>query len=219
MAFHMKTQKMKVLCKWIGIGSGDEWELEKVWDNVCVGQLDEIGKKPNREWHPVNYSCQDNICVAVVENVNTVLVRHIIDWSHLDDYVWSQQVVWSGSFLDCHRILQLLESDSRVTNSIEMRTKRFDLNLHLRQPYIVHRRNYPVVATIAVVDSFPTIVIPVGTGDGDGEVDISLCPVCQYMLFEHNETIRLPCNHRFQLKVPCVRLKGRDREFWLNVFD
>ena len=39
-----------VVFRRIGRRNGDGWELENIWDNVCVRQLDDIGQKPNYEW-------------------------------------------------------------------------------------------------------------------------------------------------------------------------
>ena len=88
------------------------WELENVWDNVNIRQLDDIGQKPNCEWLLPNDS-DDNIQAAMAENENVVLVRIIFDWSREDGNVFSKQVVWSGSFADCRHVMQLLENEQQ----------------------------------------------------------------------------------------------------------
>ena len=107
------------------------WELENVWDNVSVRRLDDIGQKAIYEWRPPNYSGQTNMEAAMAENMNIVLLRMIIDWSRPDGNVCSQQVVWSGTFPNYRRVLQLLENDD--SNCIEVRVDRFDLHPHFRQ--------------------------------------------------------------------------------------
>ena len=136
--------------------NGYTWKLENVWDNVSIHRLNEIGQKARYEWYPVKYSGPRNICVAMAEDANVVLARTIIDWSRLDGSVWSQQIVWSGSFADCRRVLQLLEDNS---NSIQLRGDRFDLHRHLRKQYIARHDSCPTAAAMAAVESCRRVII------------------------------------------------------------
>lgn len=185
-----------VVFRWIELENGGEWELENIWDNVYARQLDDIGQKPTCEWHTVNYGGKRNIEAAMAENANIVLLRTIFDWSRPDGNVWSEQIVWSGSFADCHRVQQLLEDNS---NSIQLRGERFDVNPHLRGQYIARHPTHPIAAAIAAVASCSTVIISdefVSIDDADG--DSLLCAICQETLsVGEDEAKQLPCNHLF----------------------
>jgi hypothetical protein len=75
----------------------------------------------------------------MTENIDTLLLRGIFDWSRPDGNVWSQQIVWSGSFADSQRLVQLMEVNSP---SIEVRIQHFDLHTHLRELFIARHANY-----------------------------------------------------------------------------
>lgn len=180
-----------VAFRWIERDNGDEWELENISDNVSVRQLDDIGQKPNSEWHTVSYSGKRNIQAAMAENANIVLLRVIFDWSHLNGNVSSHQIVWSGNFADCHRVLQLFEDN--FGDSIQLRGERFDLHPHLREQYLARHRSHPLAAAVAAIGSSPTVMV---TDDGEG--DRLLCAIFQETLSVGEDNAKqLPCNHLF----------------------
>ena len=64
-----------------------------------------------------------------------------------------KKVVWSGSFREGHRVLQLLEEDS-----IQLRAEEFDLHVHLRERFIPLHRTYHVTAAMAATYMCPISV-------------------------------------------------------------
>jgi len=128
----------------------------------------------------------------MAEKINIILLQIIIDWGCLDGNVWSHQVVWSGSFADCNRVLQLLHKDSNTTNSIQLRVEHFDLDLNFRDRFIALYRNYPLVVSMTIVSSSKTITI-----EDDDEGDTLICAICHETLSTEWETKQLPCSHLF----------------------
>ena len=185
-----------VVFRWIETENGDEWKLENVWDNVYIHQLDDIGKEADYEWHPLNYHGEKDIQAAMAENMNIILQRTIIDWSRLDGNVWSQQIVWSGSFTDFHRILEPSEDNSNSLNLIIVIGQHFVLHPHLREQYIArHGTSHPTAAAIAAVDSSPKVIIQVEMMQTEG--DRLICAICHDVLSNGEDAKQLPCNHLF----------------------
>ena len=115
----------------------------------------------------------------MAENRNLVLVRTIIDWSRPDGNVWSEQFVWSGSFADSERLVQLMEVDPP---SIEVRAQHFDLHPHLKEQFITLHDTHPIAAAISVIDSSPTVVIS-EEQIGKDENEELLCAICRDAFF------------------------------------
>lgn len=145
------------------------------------------------EWHPVNYHGENDIQAAMAENMNIILQRTIIGWSRLVGNVWSQQIVWSGSFTDFHGILEPSQDNSNNLNLIIFIGQHFFLHPHLREQYIAcYGTSHPTAVAIAAVDSSPRVIIQVEMMQMEG--DRLLCEICRDVLSNGEDAKQLPCN-------------------------
>jgi len=145
----------------------DFWRLESVWDNVDISRLDETGMNQNLA----------ATRTAMAENVNVVLLRHIFDYNR---GALSLQIVWSGGFADCDRLLQLL--NTHTPGSIQFIRQSFNITAQLR----------PTAEEI--LEDMPTVIVDHAIY-GDGEE--LLCAVCTDPISIGNPAKQLPCNHLF----------------------
>jgi hypothetical protein len=178
----------------------DEWELDDIWDNVDIRRLDDIQFAGNYVLHidqPDDDGEDVDVRTAMIENPNVVLLRTTVDWSREDGNVWSQRVVWTGSFTECQRLVQLFdEANSNSPSSIQVRSEHFDLHLELRRQFIYLHHAHPMAATISAVESSPTVFISeeiVGTDNREGFI----CAICHEPLPIGEPAKQLPCNHIF----------------------
>jgi hypothetical protein len=158
-------------------GNGDEWDFESSRENMDIADLDKIGLENDASNHGIYNDDQNDLKIAMTENIDTLLLRGIFDWSRLDGNVWSQQIVWSGSFANSQWLVQLMEVNSP---SIEVRTQHFDIHIHLRELFIARHASHPITAAISAVESWPTIIISkeqVYKGENEG----LMCAICHDM--------------------------------------
>jgi len=134
------------------------WRLASVWDNIDISRLDDTGMEQNR--------------TAMAENVNVVLLRHIFDW---DRRVFSLQIVWSGCFAECDRLLQLMNNPE--CNSIQ---------------FISDFRPITNSRVQVILEDTPTVIVD-HTIYGDG----LLCAICTDPISIGKPAKQLPCNHLF----------------------
>jgi hypothetical protein len=172
-------------------GNGDEWDFESSRENMDIADLDKVGLADDASNHGIYNDDQNDLKIAMTENIDTVLLRGIFDWSRPDGNVWSQQIVWNGSFADSQRLVQLMEVNSP---SIEVRTQHFDLHTHLRELFIARHASHPIAAAISAVESSPTVIISeeqVRKGENEG----LMCAICHDMFSIGESVKQLRCSH------------------------
>jgi len=182
--------------------NGNQWWVESTWESVDIFNLDEILHSGEYEWHPLNYIGDPNfVKIAMIQDDNIVLFRNIVDWSRSDGDVLSQQIVWSGNFENCRRILQVLQENSDTCNSLTLLRESFHLHPELRAQYIMLHSIHPLVATIAAVNSCRNVYISQELQDTrDGDSDRLLCAICHEVLSTGEPATELRCNHIFHLR-------------------
>lgn len=188
---------------WGGVRSnGNQWRVESTWESVDIFNLDEILHSTEYEWHPLNYIGGPNfVKIAMIQDDNIVLFRNIVDWSRSGGDVLSQQIVWSGNFENCRRILQVLQENSDTCNSLTLLWESFHLHPELRAQYIMLHSIHPLVATIAAVNSCRNGYISQELQDTrDGDSDRLLCAICHEVLSTGEPATELRCNHIFHLR-------------------
>ena len=173
----------------------DYWELEDIWDSVNVSRLDDIPRGENVEYH-LNF--ENDIKSAMAENINIVLKRTIIDWSRQDGNVICAQIVWSGGFMECQRIVELIDQFNNNTRSIQIRTEDFSFHPQLRGQFISCHQTNPLVASIAAIDSSPKVTIDEGLAEAsDNDEKGFFCAICHDMIMLGCSATQLPCKHLF----------------------
>ena len=132
------------------------------------------------------------------ENIS-VWWRMIKDWNRPDGNVLSIQILWSGSFSDSERGLQLLH-DVNSSNAVQIICEQLSLHPQLREQYIARHGTNRVAGAYSALDSCQTVTIShelVATKGGDGDGDGLLCAICHEMISIGKNAKQLPCSHLF----------------------
>lgn len=205
------------------LANRQDWELESFLDHANIGQLDEIGIADIGSYLG-DYKGHNDLKIAMTENNDVVLVRNIIDWSRADGNVWSQQIVWSGSFSDSRRMLLLMEMDSP---SIQLRLEYSVLQSDLRDRYIELHGTFPFAAAISAVDSSPTVLISENlVGKGGGEDEGLVCSICHDRFYVGQTAKQLRCTHIyhqiciykwFYFRLQCPLCREEFQQLRLNI--
>ena len=103
-----------------------------------------------------------------------------MDQSHLDQKVWSQQILCNGSFENCQKILQLFEENRNNFNSLLLLREIYHFHTKLREKYIACHSIHPLVSTI-----------------------------CHEVFFVGQRATQLWCNHFFQMGCIFLWFKSR----------
>lgn len=170
-----------------------------ILDSVNISYLDDIQKAENFDYY-VNYEDDtDPPRIAMVQNLDVVLWRTIMDWSRQDGNVVSHQIIWSGSFADCERVVGLFDTPS----SVQFRIEDFDLHPQLSAQFISLHQTHPIAASLSAIYSAPTVIISeelLDTGDDEG----FLCAICHDRIPTGFPTKQLPCKHIFHSQCECI---------------
>jgi len=181
------------------------WEFENISENVGIRELDDV------RWHEgnaVHVRCLINTTTVeigddsteqiVEENSteeevgednritelreNTILLRHIMDYSHqLNGHPFSRQIIWSSKFT-CEEIIQSLEDNTRIFDFIH---EAISFNTSM-----IHDMDALVKASLAM-KCLSTIIVFHDNGEE------SLCVICHDSFSIGASTKQLPCNHSY----------------------